>query len=67
MATPKNNKRIVADLKRLVKDLPIEVLGHVDAAALCCSSGTVALVKVDTVSNPAPIVKRPAKSAPKKK
>ena len=56
MASSKDNKRIVADLKKLVKDLPIEVLGHVDAAALCCRSGTVALVKVDTaVVNPAPL------------
>lgn len=47
MAVAKNNKKLVADLKKMVKDLPIEVLGHVDAAALCCRSGTVALVKVD--------------------
>jgi hypothetical protein len=54
MASPKDNKKLIADLRKLVKDLPIEVLGHVDAAALCCGSGTVALVKVDKASDPAP-------------
>lgn len=53
------NKRVIAQLKKLVKELPIEVLGHVDAPALCCRSGTVALVKVDQASNPAPVVKKP--------
>jgi hypothetical protein len=52
-----DNKRIVTQLKKLVKNLPIEVLGHVDAPALCCRSGTVALVKIDTVSNPDPTAK----------
>lgn len=53
MASPKDNKKLIADLRKIVKDLPIEVLGHVDAPALCCRSGTVALVKVgDDVINP---------------
>ena len=56
----KNNKKLVADLKRLVKDLPIEVLGHVDAPALCCSSGTVAIVKIDK-GDPAPLTKKRGK------
>ena len=60
MAVTKNNKKIVADLRKMVKDLPIEVLGHVDAAALCCRSGTVALVKVDK-GDPAPYAKKGGK------
>ena len=55
MANLKDNRKLVAELKKLVKDLPIEVLGHVDATALCCSSGTVALVKVDKAGYPAPV------------
>lgn len=51
------NKKLVANLKKLAKDLPVEVLGHVEAPALCCRSGTVALVKVEDRSNPAPVVK----------
>jgi hypothetical protein len=53
-AKPAANQRLVAQLRKLVKDLPVEVLGHVDAPALCCRSGTVAIVKIDTASNPAP-------------
>jgi hypothetical protein len=60
MAVAKNNKKLVADLRKMVKDLPIEVLGHVDAAALCCRSGTVALVKVDK-GDPAPLAKKGGK------
>ncbi|HEX2061981.1 MAG TPA: hypothetical protein VHK90_14665 [Thermoanaerobaculia bacterium] len=56
-----DNKRVVTQLKKLVKTLPIEVLGHVDAPALCCRSGTVALVKIDMASNPAPDVKKVTK------
>lgn len=57
-----DNKRVVTQLKKLVKNLPIEVLGHVDAPALCCRSGTVALVKIDTaVSNPPPDLKKVSK------
>ncbi len=47
------NRKIVTHLKKLVRDLPIEVLGHVEAPALCCRSGTVALVKVDKATLPA--------------
>jgi hypothetical protein len=45
----------ITHLKTLVKNLPVEVLGHVESAALCCGSGTVALVKVDR-GDPAPKV-----------
>ena len=37
-------------LKKLLKDVPVDVLGHLEAADLCCgnsSSGTVALVRVE--------------------
>jgi hypothetical protein len=60
MATAQTNKKLIADLRKLVKDLPIEVLGHVDASALCCRSGTVALVKVDK-GDPAPLAAKKAK------
>jgi hypothetical protein len=33
--------------KKLVKDIPVEVLGHIEAHALCCGDGTVALVKIE--------------------
>ena len=49
---PQENKKVISHLKKLVKDIPVEVLGHIDAPALCCRSGTVALVKVDR-ENPA--------------
>ncbi|HEV2836296.1 MAG TPA: hypothetical protein VGW58_13305 [Pyrinomonadaceae bacterium] len=60
MAVTKNNKKLIADLKKMVKDYPIEVLGLVDAAALCCRAGTVALVKVDK-GDPAPFAKKGTK------
>jgi hypothetical protein len=47
------SEEAIKHLKTLVKDLPVEVLGHVEAAALCCGSGTVALVKIDR-GDPAP-------------
>ena len=51
MAT--KNARLVKELKTLVKDLPINVLGHLEAPALCCRAGTVAIVKIDK-GDPAP-------------
>jgi len=60
------NRKLVANLKKLAKDLPVEVLGHVEARALCCRSGTVALVKIEDRSNPAPVVKPAGKTAKKK-
>jgi hypothetical protein len=62
---PAVNRKLVANLKKLVKDLPVEVLGHVEATALCCGSGTVALVKVEDRINPAPSVKSTSKKARK--
>lgn len=53
MAT--KNARLVKELKTLVKGLPINVLGHIDAPALCCRAGTVAIVKIDK-GDPAPKV-----------
>jgi len=41
------NERLVKELKVLLKDLPLDVLGHLEAPALCCGSGTVAIVKID--------------------
>jgi hypothetical protein len=45
MAT--KNERLVKELKALVKGLPVDVLGHLEAPALCCRAGTVAIVKID--------------------
>ena len=51
MAT--KNARLVKELKSLVRGLPINVLGHLEAPALCCRAGTVAIVKIDK-GDPAP-------------
>jgi len=51
------NNEVLDHLRSLVKNLPIEVLGHIEAPALCCSGGTVALVKVDR-GDPAPFAKK---------
>jgi hypothetical protein len=55
--TPEQRARIseaaLKRLKELTKNLPVEVLGHVEMPAACCGNGTVALVKVDT-GDPAP-------------
>jgi hypothetical protein len=45
--TPGKNQELVNHLKKLVKDIPVEVLGHIEAHALCCGDGTVALVKIE--------------------
>jgi hypothetical protein len=57
------NARLVKELKGLVKGLPIDVLGHLEAPALCCRAGTVAIVKIDK-GDPAP---RTAVKAARKK
>jgi len=49
----KVSKAAIKELQKLVAGLPVEVLGHVEAPALCCRSGTVALVKVD-IGDPPP-------------
>lgn len=40
-------EKVVFRLREILKDQPLEVLGHMDTAALCCSGGTVAIVKVN--------------------
>jgi len=37
----------VEKLKELLKDIPVEVIGHIDSTASCCRNGTVALVEID--------------------
>jgi hypothetical protein len=59
------NQKLVAHLKKLVKDLPVEVLGHVEARTLCCGSGTVALVRIEDRGDPAPVTKTAGKTAKK--
>lgn len=51
------NDRLMKELKQLVKELPIDVLGHIDIPAWCCRNGTVAIVKIDR-GDPAPRVTR---------
>lgn len=41
------NDRLVKKLKVLLKDVPVDVIGHIDSTATCCRNGTVALVEVD--------------------
>ena len=41
------NQKLVGEVKRLLEPLPLEVIGHVDSAAMCCRNGTVAMVKID--------------------
>jgi hypothetical protein len=51
---PGVSRKLVAELKNLLKDQKgIEVLGHIESPALCCSGGTVAVVKIDR-GDPAP-------------
>jgi hypothetical protein len=41
------NERLVKTLQDLLKDIPVEVIGHIDSTATCCANGTVALVEID--------------------
>ena len=41
------NQRLVAEVRRLLKPLPLEVIGHIDSQAMCCRNGTVAVVKIE--------------------
>ncbi len=61
MATARIGKRAVAELRKLLRETPHEVLGHIESPAICCRVGTVAIVKVDLVSNPPPKTKQRAK------
>ncbi len=63
MANGKIGKRAVAHLRKLLKNTPTDVLGHIDSAALCCRVGTVAIVKVDLASNPPPTTKGKARTS----
>ena len=45
---------LVERLSHLLKDLPVEVIGHAEATGLCCRNGTVAMVEIDAVSLPGP-------------
>jgi len=40
-------ERVVFKARDILKKVPIDVVGHLDAQALCCRNGTVALVKLD--------------------
>ncbi len=52
-------ERVVHEARKLLKQQPVEVLGHLDVPAMCCRAGTVAIVKVDLdeVVNPPKIKK----------
>jgi hypothetical protein len=41
------NKKLVRRLTQLLKDVPVEVLGHIESSFACCNNGTVAIVKFD--------------------
>jgi hypothetical protein len=43
----KINQRLVGEVRRLLKPLPLQVIGHIDSQATCCRNGTVALVKIE--------------------
>jgi hypothetical protein len=40
-------ERVIFRVRELLRNLPIEVIGHQDVQAVCCGNGTVALVKLD--------------------
>ena len=46
---------LVSEVKRMLSGLPLEVLGHIESVADCCSGGTVAIVKIDR-GDPAPFL-----------
>jgi hypothetical protein len=48
-------EKAIYELRRVMKDKPVDVIGHIDSTAYCCGNGTVAIVKVDLdqVVNPA--------------
>jgi Mn-containing catalase len=52
---------LVNEVRRMLKDVPVEVLGHIESVAECCSGGTVALVKIDK-GDPAPFLASQKKS-----
>lgn len=40
-------EKAIYELRRALKNKPLDVLGHIDSTAYCCGNGTVAIVKVD--------------------
>jgi hypothetical protein len=40
-------REIVDEVRKLLEPMSLEVLGHVESAAMCCRNGTVAIVKID--------------------
>jgi hypothetical protein len=40
-------EKAILKLREILKDRPVEVVGHLDLAGYCCGGGTVAIVKVD--------------------
>lgn len=57
--SPRVNRKLVTEMKKLLKPLPIEVIGHIESEAYCCRNGTVALVKIDQSKVlPAPLRKK---------
>ncbi len=40
-------EKVILKLREIIKEQPLEVLGHMDVAGLCCGNGTVAIVRVD--------------------
>ncbi len=43
----KIGEEAVSKLRSILKDKPLDVLGHIESVAYCCRNGTVAIVKVD--------------------
>lgn len=52
-------ERVIFKVRQLLKDMPVEVIGHMDSPAVCCGNGTVAIVKVDL--DEVADIKRPTK------
>ncbi len=47
-------ERVVHKLRQTLKGKPADVIGHLESTAYCCRNGTVALVRLDLDSQPAP-------------
>jgi hypothetical protein len=51
-------ERVIFRVRELLKNLPLEVMGHLESRAYCCGNGTVALVKMDLDQLPKPTPKQ---------
>ncbi len=40
-------ERVIHRVRQILKDVPLEVIGHMESQAICCRNGTVALVRID--------------------